>query len=113
MFDIHQHLWGAELIDELRRRRDVPRLRGWTLETADEPPYEVSPHHHDVELPGRRPSDDRGTQLAAVSLSSPLGIESHPDGSALLAAYHLDALELPAPFRAWASVSASTPTWPD
>ena len=41
MFDVHQHLWGPEFIAELRRRQDLPRLRGWTLETAYEPPYEV------------------------------------------------------------------------
>ena len=49
MFDVHQHLWGPEFIAELRRRRDLPRLRGWTLETAYEPPYEVDAAAHDIE----------------------------------------------------------------
>jgi len=50
-----------------------------------------------------------GTRLAAVSLSSPLGIELLPDSRALLAAYHGDAARLPVPFGAWAAVSAVEP----
>lgn len=108
MIDVHQHLWGLELIDELRRRRAFPRLRGWTLETDSEPPYPVRASDHDIE---ERAAAERarGTTLAAVSLSSPLGIEGLPDNEALLAAYHRDAEELPAPFRSWASISNVEP----
>lgn len=108
MFDIHQHLWGAELVDALRRRRALPRLRGWTLETASEAPYEVTPADHDVERRARAELS-AGTILAAISLSSPLGIETLPDGGDLLAAYHRDAATLPAPFHAWAATSAIEP----
>ena len=108
MFDVHQHLWGPELIDELRRRRVLPRLRGWTLETAYEPPYEVDPAAHDLT---RRSAVERadGTVIAGLSLSSPLGIEALPGSEALLDAYHRDAVTMPAPFRSWASISSIEP----
>jgi hypothetical protein len=108
MLDVHQHLWGPELIDELRRRGDLPRLRGWTLETASEAPYEVRPDDHDTELRAEAELA-AGTTLAAISMSSPLGIETMPHNTALLAAYHRDAARLPAPFAAWAAISAVDP----
>ena len=102
--DIHQHIWPPELIDALRRRRDPPRLRGWTLQLPGEPDYTVAENDHDPSARGALARAD-GLERALVSLSSPLGIESLPgdDGAELLAAYHDGALALPAPFGAWAA----------
>ena len=104
VIDVHQHVWPESLIEALRARRSPPRLRGWTLELAGEPDYEVDPRVHD---PGERAELARsdGLDLALVSLSSPLGIESLAPEQAVevLAAYHEGALALPAPFGAWAA----------
>ncbi|GAB3942741.1 hypothetical protein GCM10029976_064260 [Kribbella albertanoniae] len=107
MIDIHQHLWPAEFVDRLRARTEPPYLDGWTLHTATETPYEVDPAAHDIEA---RVAIERelGTDLAAVSLSSPLGIESLGD-DALLDAWHTGAAGLPEPFKAWASVRLPEP----
>ncbi len=101
--DVHQHLWPSELIEALRARRAPPRLRGWILELAGEPDYVVAPADHDVEARVAQAIDD-GVDLALVSLSSPLGIETLPPAEAgeLLAAYHAGVLALPAPFGGWA-----------
>ena len=102
--DIHQHLWPEALVQALRARRTVPRMRGWTLELAGEPDYRVDPRSHDVDDRAELARRD-GLDLALVSLSSPLGIESLPTGEAgeLLDAYHEGALALPEPFGAWAA----------
>lgn len=108
--DVHQHLWTPEFIDRLRARTQVPYLRGWTLHTAGEPPYEVDPSAHDVE---RRIAADHesGVGAACLSLSAPLGIESlpRPQAAPLIDAWHRGVRELPAHFRAWASVPADEP----
>ncbi|MET0863339.1 MAG: amidohydrolase [Nakamurella sp.] len=109
--DIHQHLWPAELIEALRARRRPPRLDGWTLLLAGEPPYEVNPADHD---PIARRALDEGRIV--LGLSSPLGIEDLPADEArpLLAAWHDGAAALgrapagglPGPgFESWAAVS--------
>jgi predicted TIM-barrel fold metal-dependent hydrolase len=102
--DIHQHLWPAALVTALRRRERPPCLRDWTLELAGEPDYEVDPERHDAGLRAAEARAD-GLDLALVSLSSPLGIESLPPREAydLLDAYHDGALALPPPFRGWAA----------
>jgi 6-methylsalicylate decarboxylase len=104
--DLHQHLWPTPLLDALRRRSAPPRLRDWTLELVGEPDYEVEPGSHDVDLRAAEAAADR-LDLAIVSLSSPLGIESLPTPEAreLLDAYHEGVLALPSPFRAWAAAS--------
>jgi len=108
--DLHQHLWPAPLVELLRRRTRAPYLRGWTLHTAGEAPYDVRPGDHDVE---RRIDLDRaaGTELACVSLSAPLGLESLPgdEARAALAAWHDGAAALPRHFAPWASVPAVEP----
>jgi hypothetical protein len=83
-------------------------LREWTLHTATEPPYQVVPAHHDA---GRRAAREAEMSAPLVSLSTPLGIEYLPPEQAapLLDAWHSGALGLPAPFRAWAAVSALDP----
>jgi len=108
--DVHQHLWPEQLVDRLRARTRAPYLRGWTLHTHAEPPYEVDPAHHDV---ARRIEADHedGVGLACVSLSAPLGIEGlvRPEAGTLLAAWHDGARALPEHFRAWASVPTVDP----
>ncbi|MER7129729.1 amidohydrolase family protein [Streptosporangium saharense] len=100
--DVHQHLWTPAFVDALRRRTAPPRLDGWTLYLDGEPPYEVDPTDHDLTVRLARNED---LELALVSLSSPLGIETLPPEEAwpLIDAYHADALALPAPFGAWAA----------
>lgn len=106
--DVHQHLMPAQLIEVLRRRATPPRLRGWDLELPGEPVYTVSPSDHDVQLRAAQAAAD-GLALALVSLSSALGVEHlHPDEAReLIDAFHEGALELPAPFRPWASACLS------
>lgn len=102
--DVHQHLWPAELIDALRRRRAAPLLDGWTLRLDGEPDFAVNPVDHDVARRADAARSD-GVDVAIVSLSSPLGIESLPPDEAapLLDAYHDGVHALPPPFRAWAA----------
>lgn len=104
VIDVHQHVWPQSLIEALRSRRSPPRLHGWTLELAGEPDYDVDPHTHDPDERAALARGD-GLDLALVSLSSPLGIESLAPEEAveLLDAYHEGALGLPAPFEAWAA----------
>jgi Amidohydrolase len=106
--DVHQHLWPPALIEALRARSAPPRLRGWTLFLAGEPPYHVQPADHDASA---RVSSMDGDQLALVSLSSPLGLENLPPEVAapLLEAWHTGAAALPAGFAAWAAVSDLEP----
>jgi hypothetical protein len=106
--DVHQHLWPPALVDELRRRTRAPMLRGWTLYTDTEPPYEVRPGDHDA---AARAALEADTAAALVSLSAPLGIEALDplDAQPLLQAWHDGARGLPAPFRAWASVTDRDP----
>jgi 6-methylsalicylate decarboxylase len=108
--DVHQHLWPEQLVDRLRARTRAPYLRGWTLHTHAEPPYEVEPAHHDADRRIEADHED-GVGLACVSLSAPLGIEGlvRPEAGALLSAWHDGARALPGHFRAWASVPTVDP----
>ncbi|MFJ5268420.1 amidohydrolase [Streptomyces sp. NPDC088358] len=108
--DVHQHLWPPAFIELLRARTAPPRLDGWTLHLAGEPPYEVDPADHDLAARTALARTD-GLDLALVSLSSPLGIEFLPpaDAAPLLTAFHDGALALPAPFGVWASPCLSAP----
>lgn len=123
-YDVHQHLWPPEFIEALRARTQPPLLRGWTLHTATEAPFDIDAADHDVELRcqaerGAEHSAERGAEHGAehgaervlVSLSSPLGIEDLPPHEAqpLLDAWHAGAAGLPEPFRAWASLSRDEP----
>ena len=108
--DLHQHLWPEAFVDRLRTRARAPFLRGWTLHTRGEAPYDVDPAHHDT---GARVAADEaaGVGLACVSLSAPLGIEYlvRPEAGALLDVWHTGVRELPDHFRAWASVPVVDP----
>jgi len=108
--DVHQHLWPDELVDRLRARTRPPFLRGWTLHTEGEAPYEVDPVAHDPE--SRLDQDHAaGVWRACVSLSAPLGIEALPrrDAAPLIRAWHRGAAALPGHFHAWASVPVTDP----
>ena len=112
--DVHQHLWPDELVDRLRARSKAPYLRGWTLHTDGEPPYDVDPAGHDVAT--RVAADrDAGVGSACLSLSAPLGIESllRPEAQPLIDAWHRGVRELPDHYRAWVSVPAEDPCVPD
>jgi Amidohydrolase len=105
--DVHQHLWPAAFIDALRARGRAPYLRGWTLYTDHEPPYEVDPAAHETGKRLARESDE-DTLLVGLALSSPLGIETLDD-TALLDAWHAGTTELPRPFASWAAVHLAEP----
>jgi len=108
--DVHQHVWPEPFLAALRARKAVPRLDGWTLHTTGEPPYPVQPGDHSVSARAELAAAD-GIDLALVSLSSPLGIESLPADEArpLLDAYHEGVLALPRPFGAWAAAGLDDP----
>lgn len=108
--DVHQHLWPTELVDRLRARRRAPYLRGWTLYTDGEAPFDVRPEDHEPIQRAWRDADDH-IGLSCVSLSAPLGIEflSPREARQLLDAWHAGAAQLPESFAAWASVSATDP----
>ncbi len=108
--DVHQHLWPEPFLDELRRRREPPRLRGWTLQLDGEPDYAVDPRAQDPRARAAQEHRD-GTGRALVSLSSPLGIEWLPPAQAapLLDAWHSGAAALPAPYEPWAAVNLHDP----
>jgi len=103
--DVHQHLWPDELVDRLRARSRAPYLRGWTLHTDGEPPYDVDASGHDVAT-RIAANEDAGVTTACLSLSAPLGIESlrRPEAQPLIDAWHRGLRSLPAHFRGWASV---------
>lgn len=108
--DVHQHVWPPQLVAALRSRTREPRLDGWTLHLAGEPPYEVTPGDHSIARRAEIAAAD-GIDLALVSLSSPLGIESLPrnEGAELLEAFHEGVLALPPPFGAWAAADVRDP----
>ena len=112
--DLHQHLWPEQLLAELSRRREAPRLRrmdrSWVVEVPGEPNSPVRLADHD---PDRRAELVRadGLDRAYVALSCPLGIEVLPADAArpLLDAWHEGAAALPLEFGAWAAPCVSEP----
>jgi hypothetical protein len=102
--DVHQHVWPGPLVEELRRRTRPPRLDGWTLITAGEPPFAVDAADHDVRRRAALAARD-GVGLAVVGLSSPLGIEylDPADAGPLLDAYHHGVAGLGGTFAGWAA----------
>jgi hypothetical protein len=106
--DVHQHLWPPEFVDALRRRNRTPRLKGWILELAGEPPYQVDPGAHDA---AARSELDRACEQILLGMSSPLGVEELDprEAAPLLDAWHGGVAQLPRPFRAWASISHVEP----
>jgi hypothetical protein len=108
--DVHQHLWPDELVDRLRARTKAPYLRGWTLHTDGEPPYDVDPADHDIAA--RVAADiDAEVGTACLSLSAPLGIERlpRPEAAPMIDAWHRGLRTLPEHFRGWASLPETDP----
>jgi len=91
-YDLHRHLWPVELLEELRRRREPPRLDGWTLRLADGD-YDLEPHAYGLER-CLAELDRDGISVAVVSLPPTLGIDELPaeEAEPLRAAYHEGAL---------------------
>ena len=108
--DVHQHLWTPDFVSVLRSRSAPPLLDGWTLVLDGEPDYPIDPSDHDVPRRLELNRADR-LDLALVSLSAPLGIETLPAAEAepLLDAYHSGALALPEGFGAWAAACVTAP----
>src|SRR5207237_8253411 len=97
--DIHQPVWPAALVEELRRPSQPPRLDGWTLLTSGEPASGVKPADHDIPRRAAQATRD-GVGLVVIGLSSPLGIEylAPEEAEPLLDAYHNGVAQLGPPF---------------
>ncbi len=102
--DCHQHLWPPALVEALRGRRRSPRLVGWELLLEGEPPYDVDPADHDLDVRRKADADD-GLGLTLFSLSSPLGIELLPaaESAPLLDTWHASLADLDPGHRLWAA----------
>jgi 6-methylsalicylate decarboxylase len=108
--DVHQHIWSEPLVAALQQRSEFPfvrRERGMAvLFLAGERPYVID---SSAEIPARRAAllELDGLDIALVSISSPLGIESLPrrESDELIEAYHDGALSLGAPFGVWGSIA--------
>ncbi|MCS7006730.1 MAG: amidohydrolase family protein [Thermoleophilia bacterium] len=75
-YDVHQHLWPASFVEELRRRRRPPLLDGDVLVTA-EGRFSIDLRAHDPEE--RLCLLDRdGIDVAVLSLQTTLGLEQAP-----------------------------------
>jgi 6-methylsalicylate decarboxylase len=71
--DVHQHLWPEAFVSALAQRRDVPRLRGSTLELA-EGAFELDLAEHDLDR--RLAALERdGIEVAVVSLQPTIGFD--------------------------------------
>jgi hypothetical protein len=105
--DIHQHLWPAPFVAALRARRTPPRLDGWTLHLPGERAYAIDPAQHE---PERRAAQD-DAELILLAPSAACGFDRLPadEAAELAAAWHEGALNLPAPFRAWAMAGTQEP----
>lgn len=108
VIDVHQHLWPPALVDALRRRPTEPCLRGWTLHTVGEPPFEVDPAQHD---PDTRDRLDPTVDRVVLAPSAPLGIEDLPpaEAAALLDAWHDGVRALGGRYAGWAAVTSHDP----
>jgi hypothetical protein len=112
-FDLHQHLWPAPFVEALRARRTGPRLEGWTLHLPGERAVAIDPAAHDPEVRAGRAAVD-GDEVVCVAPSAALGLDRlPPEPAAELAEAWLEgALDLPAPFHAWATAGIQAPDPP-
>lgn len=111
--DVHQHAWPDALVEELRRRSRSPRILDDRLLLDGEPDFTLVPGDGVVaSLAARRATDEADAiDLALLSLSSPLGIETlSPDEAApLLDAWHATATDLGPGHGLWAAVNLVEP----
>ncbi len=107
--DLHQHLWPTRFLDALRARSRPPHLDGWTLRLSDDA-YAIDPAAHDVEARAAQAARE-GLELVGVAPSAALGLDRLPaaEAAALARAWLDGALELPQPFRAWATAGLEAP----
>jgi hypothetical protein len=107
--DVHQHLLGEALVEELERRTRPPMLvrrrQGWTFKVPAEPDSVLTFDATDVDL-RREDLGEDGIDLALVALSSALGIETLPveESRALIDSHHRDIEGLPPGFGGWGAV---------
>jgi 6-methylsalicylate decarboxylase len=112
--DIHQHVWTTPLLDALARRDCHPFVRRdggvCVLHLAGELPCVIDEASESTASRTRLLEID-GAELAAVSLSSPIGIEMlAPDQADELIAAHLDGvLSLGDRFVAWGPIGIRRP----
>ena len=112
--DIHQHLWTSPLVDALARRECHPFVRHEgglrMLHLAGEPPCVLDLEAESAQARGRLLDVD-GVEVAAIAISSPVGIEGlAPDQARELIAAHLDGvLALGDRFVAWGPVGVRAP----
>ncbi len=106
--DVHQHLWPEPFLEALRLRTSAPYLRGWTLHTTYEAPYEVDPVHHDPRL---RATEHPVRGRILVSMSTPIGVEDLPgeESEPLIGTWRDGIRELGPPYAAWTSVPSVDP----
>jgi 6-methylsalicylate decarboxylase len=108
--DLHQHIWTEPLLDALAARDEYPFMRRSNglavVHCAGESPYVVDTT---AETPIRRAGlvHDDGLEVAAIALSSPIGVEALPreEASDLIGAYLSGVVDLPSEFRAWGPVA--------
>jgi predicted TIM-barrel fold metal-dependent hydrolase len=107
--DVHQHVWTEPLLASLAKRTALPlvtREYGVTvLHSEGEQPYVIDVDAEAADSRARALRED-GVDLAVVSISSPIGIESLPREQALeLIDAHLGGVAaLGAEFAAWGPV---------
>jgi len=112
--DIHQHIWTTPLLDALARRECHPFIRRddglCVLHLAGELPC-VLDEAAESTASRARLLDTDGVELAAVAISSPIGIETlAPDHARELICAHLDGvLALGDRFAAWGPVPIRRP----
>lgn len=111
--DVHQHAWPDPLVEELRRRDRSPRVVGDVLLLEGEPDFALPPASGvRASLAERRATDATdGVDLALLSLSSPLGIETLPpqEAAPLLDAWHGLAADLTPGHGLWAATNLVEP----
>jgi 6-methylsalicylate decarboxylase len=112
--DIHQHVWTTPLLDALARRDCHPFVRRddglCVLHLAGELPCVIDEASESTASRSRLLEID-GVELAAVALSSPIGIETlAPDQAHELIDAHLDGvLALGERFVAWGPIGIRRP----
>jgi predicted TIM-barrel fold metal-dependent hydrolase len=112
--DLHQHIWTTSLIDALARRDCHPFVRRdeglCVLHLAGEPSCVIDAAA-ETAASRTRLLDNDGLELAAVAISSPIGIETlAPDQAHDLIGAHLDGvLALGDQFVAWGPIGIRRP----
>lgn len=112
--DVHQHIWTEPLLDALAARSSLPFARRSNglivIHSTGEHPYVIDV---DAEAAAVRASLVRtdGLDLALIALSSPIGIEALPRGSAReLIEAHLEGVgALGREFATWGPVALEGP----